>query len=191
MKKMLFVIDMINGFCKEGALADSKIMEIVPELHNYLENYDGEIIEVRDSHPNNSLEFNSFPPHCLENSYESDGIDELKDVLTNSKLVLKNSTCALFAPGMMGYLKRVSPEEIVVTGCCTDICILNFVLALKNFFNENNINCNIIVYNNLVETYDAPNHNKDIYNDMAFKLMMQAGITVKSLEKDKVYRKEL
>ena len=36
MKKMVFVIDMINGFCKEGALADPNIMGIVPELHEEL-----------------------------------------------------------------------------------------------------------------------------------------------------------
>lgn len=185
MKKMVFVIDMINGFCKEGALADPKIMGIVPELHKYLEEYEGEKIEVRDSHPEDALEFQTFPVHCKKDSYESDGIMELKDVLTDSKLFLKNSTCALFAPGMMEYLKEEKPEEIVVTGCCTDICVLNFVLALKNFFNQENINCNIIVYKDLVDTYDAPNHNRNEYNEMAFTLMAQAGILVKELVKEK------
>ena len=191
MKKMIFVIDMINGFCKEGALADPKIMNIVPELHKFLEEYEGDKIEVRDSHPDDALEFQTFPVHCMKDSYESEGIMELKDVLADSKLVfLKNSTCALFAPGMMEFLKNEKPEEIVVTGCCTDICILNFVVALKNYFNQENINSNIIVYKDLVDTYDAPTHNRDEFNEMAFTLMKQAGIQVKELVKENKVERE-
>ena len=190
MKKMVFVIDMINGFCKEGPLADPRIMNIVPELHDYLGKYEGEKIEVRDSHPENALEFNSFPPHCTIDSYESDGIDELKDVLSDTKLFKKNSTCALFAPGMIDYLEKERPEDIVVTGCCTDICILNFVLALRNFFNEKEINCNIVVYKELVDTYEAPNHNRNVFNAMAFTLMEQAGVRVHDLVNEKIFVKE-
>ncbi len=189
MKKMIFVIDMINGFCKEGVLADSKIMGIVPKLHEYLKEYDGEKIEIRDSHTMNSLEFKAFPPHCLENTLESDGIEELKDVLLDAKLFKKDSTSALFAPGMMEYLEQEKPEEIIVTGCCTDICILNFVIPLRNFFNEKGIDCDIKVYKELVDTYDSPNHNKNIYNSMAFTLIEQSGVQVLDLIKEKVLRK--
>ena len=190
MKKMVFVIDMINGFCKEGALADPKIMGIVPELHEFLKNYEGEKICVRDCHDKDALEFFNFPPHCEKDNKESELIDELKDVLTDAKDFPKNSTCALFAPGMMEYLKKGQPEEIVVTGCCTDICVLNFVLALKNFFNQEGINCNIVVYKELVDTYDAPNHNRDVYNDMAFTLMQQCGVKVQNLVNEKIFVKE-
>ena len=190
MKKMVFVIDMINGFCKEGALADQRIMGIVPELHEFLEKFEGEKVEVRDSHSKDSLEFNSFPPHCEENSIEADGINELKDVLEGSKLFHKNSTCALFAPGMIDYLKEEQPDEIIVTGCCTDICILNFVVALRNFFNQENIDCNIIIYKELVDTYDSQNHNRNVYNAMAFTLMEQAGVKVHDLVNEKIFVKE-
>ena len=37
----------------------------------------------------------------------------------------------------------------------------------------------------LVDTYDAPNHNRNEYNEMAFTLMAQAGILVKELVKEK------
>ena len=132
----------------------------------------------------------NFPPHCEKDNKESELIDELKDVLADAKDFPKNSTCALFAPGMMEYLKKVQPEEIVVTGCCTDICVLNFVLALKNFFNQEGINCNIVVYKELVDTYDGPNHNRDVYNDMAFTLMQQCGVKVQNLVNEKIFVKE-
>ena len=190
MKKMVFVIDMINGFCKEGALADPNIMGIVPELHDFLEKYDGIKVQVRDCHDNNSLEFYEFPPHCVVDTKECEVIDELKDVLTDAVDFPKNSTCALFAPGMMEYLEKEKPNEIVVTGCCTDICVLNFVTALKNFFNQNDINCNIIVYKELVDTYNAPNHNKNVFNAMAFTLMEQSGAKVQDYVNEKIFVKE-
>ena len=186
MKKMIFVIDMINGFCKEGALADPKIMNIVPELHKFLEEYEGDKIEVRDSHPDDALEFQTFPVHCMKDSYESEGIMELKDVLADSKLVfLKNSTCALFAPGMMEFLKNEKPEEIVVTGCCTDICIQNFAIALRNFFDEMNMDVEIVVPKNAVETYHIPEvHDRKVNNERAYTVMENTGIKlVKTLER--------
>ena len=47
MGKMVFIVDMINGFCKEGALANPKNMDMVPLMHDFLENYEGEKVEVR------------------------------------------------------------------------------------------------------------------------------------------------
>ena len=190
MKKMIFVIDMINGFCKEGALADPRIMGIVPELHEYLEKFEGAKVCVRDCHDKDALEFADFPPHCEKDSKESELIDELKDVLEGAKDVPKNSTCALFAPGMMDYIKEEKPEEIVVTGCCTDICILNFVTALKNYLNQEGVKCDIIVYKELVDTYDSPNHNRNVYNAMALTLMEQCGAKVHDLVNEKIFVKE-
>ena len=39
-------------------------------------------------------------------------------------------------------------------------------------------NVKIIIYKDMVETYDSPTHNRDEYNEMAFKLMGQAGIEI-------------
>ena len=69
-------------------------------------------------------------------------------------------------------------SEVVITGCCTDICVSNLAIPLQNYFDENNKEVNIIVPENAVETYDAPNHNRKEYNEMAFKLLTQAGIKV-------------
>lgn len=69
-------------------------------------------------------------------------------------------------------------KEVTVVGCCTDICVLNLALPLKNYFNQKNKNIEIYVPQNAVETYDAPNHNRKEYNEIAFKLLTQAGIKV-------------
>ena len=44
-------------------------------------------------------------------------------------LLRKSSTDAFFALGMTKPLSGV--ETVVVTGFCTDICILQFILTLK------------------------------------------------------------
>ena len=39
MKKLLLVIDMVNGFVKEGALADKAINNITPNIINLIKKY--------------------------------------------------------------------------------------------------------------------------------------------------------
>ena len=69
-------------------------------------------------------------------------------------------------------------RKVIVTGCCTDICIMNLVIPLINYFDEQNRDVEVIVQIDAVETYDAPNHNRKEYNEIAFKLLTQAGIKV-------------
>ena len=66
-------------------------------------------------------------------------------------------------------------RRIIVTGCCTDICIMNLVIPLINYFDEQNRDVEVVVQTDAVETYNAPNHNREEYNEMALKLMKQAG----------------
>jgi len=57
--------------------------------------------------------------------------------------------------------------------------IVGFILnIIINSLRENSANrkVDIIVPENIVETFDAPNHNREEYKNMAFKLMEQSGI---------------
>ena len=189
MKRMVFVVDMINGFCKRGALANPKAMEMVPLLHDFLENFDGEKIEARDAHTEDSVEFLIYPIHALKDDYESEGIDELKDVLSGAKIFYKNSTDLTVILGFIEYILKEKPNEITITGCCTDICIMQYALTLKALFNQYNIACDIIIYENLVDTYDSPLHNRAYYQEAALNLMRNAGIIVKHYEQNKVIKK--
>jgi len=51
-------------------------------------------------------------------------------------------------------------------------------LPTKKYFDQNNRDIEVIVPKNVVDTYDAPWHNREEYSDMAFKLMTQAGIII-------------
>lgn len=183
MKKLLLVIDMINGFVKEGALADKKINNITPNIINLIKEYrknNNDIISIQEGHNEKSKEFDSFPAHCILGTKEAELIDELKPFEDNMKLIRKNSTCGFVTGEFMNYMKENKNEltEIVLTGCCTDLCVMNFALPLKTYINEHDLNIKVTIYKNAVETYDSPTHNRDEYNEMAFKIMKQNGIEI-------------
>lgn len=173
---------MINGFVKEGALADPFIQHTISEQIKLIEEIilkkEG-LVFIQDSHLKNSAEFKRYPEHCVEDTYESEVIDELKKYQRETLSYKKNSTSTIFAPNFMNDIEKMKElEKVIITGCCTDICVMNLAIPLKNYFDQYNKDINIIVPENAVETYNAPWHNREEYNEMAFKLMEQAGIRV-------------
>lgn len=179
LEKIVIVVDMINGFVNEGAMADPYIAHIIPEIKRLVEdNKDGAIF-IRDCHEEDAVEFKSYPVHCLKGTSESEVVDELKVYTNNENTFEKNSTSAMFAEGFIDTIKEMENlKEVIITGCCTDICVLNLALPLNNYFNQENRNIDIIVPKNAVETFGSDSHARDEYNNIAYKLMMQAGIKV-------------
>ena len=83
------------------------------------------------------------------------------------------------APEFQKFLNE-NPEtaEYIVCGDCTDICVMNFAITLKTYFNEHDIDTKVTVIKNLCETYDADGHNAELMNDMAYKFMAMNGIDI-------------
>ena len=180
-EEALFLIDMNVGFCEEGNLADPTIKQIVPNIipiiRAVLEKGEGFFV-VNDKHTKDSTELKRYAGHC-DNEKESRTIKELAiyEEYAN-RIFYKNSTCALFAPGMMEMLMEMaSLKRVVIVGCCTDICIQNFAIALRNFFDELNMDVEIIVPKNAVETFHIPEvHDRDENNKRAYTVMENTGI---------------
>ena len=81
MNQILFVVDMVNGFCKEGAMADQSIMHIVKPIQELCEKIKPENrYFIADTHGVNDIEFTAFPQHCVKGEVESEVIDELKSI---------------------------------------------------------------------------------------------------------------
>ena len=74
-----------------------------------------------------------------------------------------------------------SLEEVVITGCCTDICVMNLSIPLLNYFDENDIEVKIRVPQNAVETFNSETHDREEYNKMALRLMKNQGIGVENI----------
>ncbi|AUN15032.1 isochorismatase family cysteine hydrolase [Paraclostridium sordellii] len=177
-KTMLFIIDMNNGFAKKGALYSDRVEALINPITNLakiLEAKNCEIIAFTDSHNKDSIELRSYPTHCLENDYESKIVDEISTI-KNLKVIPKNSTNGFFCLEDK-HFKNI--DNIIVVGDCTDICIYQFVVTLKAYFNQNNIDKNIIVPMNLVDTYHIDNiHNAEIMNIVFLNSMIQNGVEV-------------
>ncbi len=180
-EEAVFLIDMNVGFCEEGNLADPSIKHIVPDIipiiRYVLEKGEGFFV-VNDKHTKDSIELNRYAGHC-DNDKESKTIKELAiyEEYAN-RLFYKNSTCALFAPGMIEMLMEMgSLKRVVLVGCCTDICIQNFAIALRNFFDELNMDVEIIVPKNAVETFHIPVvHDRKENSERAYTVMENTGI---------------
>ena len=187
----LFLIDMNVGFCEEGNLADPTIKQIVPNIipiiRAIIEKGEGFFV-VNDKHNENSTELKRYSEHC-HNENESRTIKELaiyEEYATRS--FYKNSTCALFAPGMMEMLmEMVNLKMVIIVGCCTDICIQNFAISLRNFFDELNMDVEIVVPKNAVETFHIPKiHDRNENNERAYTVMENTGIKlVKEMKEGK------
>ena len=184
MKKLLLIIDMVNGFVKQGALADKNINNITPNIIKLIEEFiknNDEIISIQEGHSEKSKEFESFPPHCILGTEEAELIDELIPYKDDMRVIRKNSTCGFTTEEFMKYIEENKNElsEIILTGCCTDLCVMNFALPLKTYINEHDLNIKVTIYENAVDTYDAPTHNRDEYNEIALRIMKLNGIEIK------------
>lgn len=181
-EKLLINVDMVKGFVEKGAMADTYIKHIIPEHINLMEKIQKEnegIAIIKDTHKENCAEFSKFPIHCLENTEEANLIEELKVFEANALVYKKNSTSTMFAPKFIEDIDKMKNlKEVIIIGCCTDICILNLAIPMQNYFDEKNLNIKITVPKNAVETYNSPLHEREEYNEIAFKLMKQAGISV-------------
>ena len=180
-KKMLIVVDMVNGFVRDGAMANQNIEHIVPEIEKLVKKFtdddDKLVAFTNDAHSPDAIEFNKYPVHCVKGTKEAENIDELKKYENMALMHEKNSTSAIFSKGLLENIEKMKKlEEVVVVGCCTDICVINLAIPLQNYFDEKNRDISIVVPTNAVETYDSPNHNAEEYNNWAFKGMNQAGI---------------
>lgn len=182
-KTLLVTVDMINGFIKEGHLHSSSIKRIIPTvklLNSQLNN--SARVFFSDSHESDSLEFKNFPKHCIVGSRETEIIDELKELSQSAMIYSKSTTNGYWTYEFRKLLENNSFDNVIITGCCTDICILNLALTLNTYFISNKENTNIIVVENGVDTFDSPEHNADEYNRMTFKILKANGITLFSIK---------
>ena len=174
----LFILDINNGFAKGGALYSPRIESLINPIVNFTKSVSKDIrsiIAFTDYHTNESVELLNYPTHCIKDTIECEIVDELKSI-DNIKIVKKNSTNGFFA---LDSLNFDDTDNIIIVGDCTDICIYQLAITLKSYFNQNNINKDIIVPINLVDTYNIDNvHPAELLNIVFLNSMIQNGIKV-------------
>ena len=151
-KRILIIMDMINGFCTEGALASPQFMQtIVPNISRLIQQElekESRIIYFCDTHSEDDEEFKIFPPHCIAGTNECEVIDELK--IDNMEIIQKNRYSGFFSTSLDEIMKSYPPDgtEIIICGNCTDICIH---YTAEEFCNRN---YSVTIPSSCVDTYD-------------------------------------
>ena len=181
-KGMLIVVDMVNGFVREGVLHDEKIADVIPrqiELIKEAKARGDLIVFIKDTHEDETVEFKRFgnTKHCVRGTSEANLVDEFLEYEDDEDTISieKNSTSYMEAPKfreLIGELKNL--EKVDVVGCCTDICDFNGTMGLANYFDQHNRNVEINVHTDAVATYSEDERKK--YVDAAYLLMEQQGI---------------
>ena len=181
-KGMLIVVDMVNGFVREGVLHDEKIADVIPrqiELIKDAKSRGDLIVFIKDTHDENAVEFKRFggTKHCVRGTSEANLVDELLPFENDEDTISieKNSTSFMEAPEFRNLIAELyNIERVDVVGCCTDICDFNGTMGLANYCDQTNRNVELNVHTDAVATY-AQDARKN-YVDAAYLLMEQQGI---------------
>lgn len=178
---VLIIVDMINGFVREGMLKSERVEDIVDSVVSIQREFkrnNGNIIAFVDSHIEDAVEFESYPSHCIKGTSESEILSEIKAVGGYS-IIEKNSTNGFLEEMFIEFInKNKHIKNFIVVGCCTDICVMQFCLGLRTYLNNENIRGRVIVPTNCVETFDLFSHRGDFVDLMGLQLMDWAGINI-------------
>lgn len=182
-KTVVLVVDMINGFAKEGALYSKRVENIIESNKKVLEQFSCDHVFLCDYHEPQAREFDVFLPHCQIGSDEVAVVDALKAYADKGRVIRKNSTNGFLEPEFQNWLKNKTIETWLIIGCCTDLCVMQLALSLKAHYNRLNSYSEIIVIENAVETYDvkAIHHPGDFMHLMAMKMMKDNGILLRRI----------
>ena len=181
-KGCLIVVDMVNGFVREGVLHDEEIAKIVErqiELIKEAKANNKAIIFIKDTHSENAEEFKRFgnTKHCVKGTREAELVDELKSFENEEDTfsIEKNSTSFMEAPNFRKFMEEQQElEEFDIIGCCTDICVINGAMGLANYLDEWNRPHTIRVHEDAIATYSEEDRQE--YVNAAKLLMKQQGI---------------
>lgn len=199
----LVFVDIIRGFCDEGALASERVREMVKPVRRLADAFlqqglpASNLIFLQDDHPADAVEFAAFPPHCIRGSGEEETVEELRSLAQKEgvQLFRKNATNGLFGVNADGepfhaYLRQLmqKPVTFVVVGDCTDLCIYQNAMGIRLLANQDNAQVRVIVSRAHVRTYDLPievakeigssPHDGDLLDVVFLSHMRQNGIDV-------------
>ena len=135
MSNVVLVVDMLRGFLEEGypLYCGDDARAIIPRVRAVIERElaaGGNAIFIADNHDPDDLEFETFPPHCIRGSIESEVVPELADLVET--YLPKRRYSAFFDTDLEERLKKLEPDKVIIVGVCTDICVMHTASDARN-----------------------------------------------------------
>lgn len=142
MAKKLIVVDMQKDFTY-GALRNEMAIDVIRNVVEKVNSFEGEVIFTYDTHQENYLETSEgrkLPvTHCVEGTEGWALIDELEAIRSaNNNRCFNKPTFGSVA--LAEVLKNENDteaiDEIELVGVCTDICVISNAMLLKAYMPE-------------------------------------------------------
>jgi nicotinamidase-related amidase len=137
MPNAVLVVDMLRGFLEPGhnIYSGEAARGIIPNVRELLQreaDSGSPILFICDHHDPDDLEFQMFPPHCVEGTEETQVIPELAEFVTASNVVPKKRFSGFFNTGLAQRLEALKPDKLLVCGVSTNVCVLHTVSDARN-----------------------------------------------------------
>ncbi|MBU0513795.1 MAG: cysteine hydrolase [Proteobacteria bacterium] len=155
-RRAIFITDMIHDFVHpEGALyIGPTVHPIVPRikaLAGEVRDEGGLVVYLCDAHQPEDREFERFPPHAVQGTPGARIVDELAP-RPGDVVIAKTRYSAFFNTALDEILSREEVDEVVFTGVCTSICVME---TLGDWANRDG---RAVVYGDAVADFDAAAH---------------------------------
>lgn len=174
----IFIVDMIKGFYKIGALASPRIAALIPKQVRFLERVPASsvVFHAGDAHERDDSEFDRMPVHALRGTEEAEPCPEIEEVCARRGLeyyyIPKMTHCAFFHTGLEFHHAFRKRMNWVMFGCVTDICITANVASMDYRGRK------VTIPRDLVDTYEikpedaltpAHAHDPETFNKLFFE----------------------
>lgn len=179
--------DMVRGFCDEGPLSSARIGALKSGVTDFFRRaHDAgvrDFVLLQDTHDEDALEFDAFPPHCVRDTNESRTIDELRALPFSSSFTIieKNTLTPAIETSLEEWLvEHAGLQTAIVVGDCTDLCVYQAAMFLRLRANALRLaEFHVVVPAILVDTYDQPGvHGGDFFHAVFLYHMALNGIRV-------------
>ena len=198
-KKAFYLVDMNNGFVNFGPMANPNYNDLVKEQLKMIQKFrrEDELVNfILEAHDEDAREFKTYPKHCIKGTKEAELIPEFIEEQNkeNTKTYYKNSINGMLNRTLQDDIMRLKNlKEIIIEGVCADLCVMDFTRTQARFLDEINKEAKIFVVKNAIDTYDAPDHNREKWLNITYDVLKQAGIIlvddIEDLEKkERIYK---
>ncbi|BDC51216.1 isochorismatase [Bryobacterales bacterium F-183] len=86
------------------------------------------LVSTMDAHPENDIEFATWPPHCIAGTL---GQRKPAETLCANQIIFeKVTTDAFLNPAIHSLLRELAAEKFVVYGVVTEVCVRHAALGL-------------------------------------------------------------
>jgi nicotinamidase/pyrazinamidase len=127
--KGLLIVDVQRDFCPGGALAAPDGDKVVPVINRLLDKF-AVIVASKDWHPQSSVHFEHWPPHCVQNTIGAEFhpqllSEKIQQVFLKGTKDKDDGYSAFEASNLdlNEYLHSKGVTDLYVTGLATDYCV--------------------------------------------------------------------